>query len=77
MTMTSEQTTGITVRIVKKLGLGSGVYTVKWRDGRKRHQILVAIDGWPTADEAVRAAVQAQYPDGAQPTVTVPISAWR
>lgn len=75
--MTNEQT-GITVRIVKEFGpAGSRVYTVKWRDGRTRHQILVAVDGWPTADEAVRAAVQAQYPDGAQPAVAVPISAWR
>lgn len=75
--MTSEQTASITVRIVKEFGAGSRVYTVKWRDNGRKRRIIVDIREWATADEAVVAAVRKQYPVGAQPTVTVPISAWR
>jgi hypothetical protein len=67
----------VTVRRVKRFGLGAGCYNVTWRDGKRRRHCIALIDNWTNADDAVRSAVRSCYALDNRPTVIIPISAWR
>lgn len=64
----------ITVQSIKRF---AGLHQVTWRDGGRKHRILVAIEHWASADQTVRNAVAETYSAVDRPTVFVPPRSWR
>lgn len=65
------------VESVKRFARLPDVYQVRWREGRKKRTILVAIEQWTTADRTIADAVANVYPPESRPNVIVPERAWR
>lgn len=74
--LTATRSETVTVLRAKKFGGDKACRRVTWRDGRKR-SVLVSLQSWTGADEAIADAVAACYPVGQRPRVIVPPNAWR
>ena len=62
---------------VKQFSRGSGVYEVRWQDGRHWRTILVTIESHATAEQTIVDAVANQFPPDRRPNVLIPTCAWR
>lgn len=67
----------IAVSRIKPLRFTEGVFEVRWRDGRRRRQILLAPadPALPTPEEVVD-AVGSAYPEERRPQIMISDEAW-
>lgn len=67
----------VTVESIRRFAGATGVYDVRWHDGRRRREILVAVDEPGEAGRVIGTAVASSYRRQPAPAVFVPDTAWR